>query len=938
MEAFYEAAADRLLIIIHQQNMCLSAESLCHEFSKRVGVTLEDFVGVEGHEFVRTSPAYRYSNPNSFPSREDGKYCEMLLIKACQLIEDNVLNFACDDNIENTAFHYLAAIPETSHLVRLLLKAKGKELALKTNINGQNILHVLAGRLRAKKDSDGDLVFENDRIGEIEWAVKDRIAFLEMLKEELSVVELSHLVNAQDEFGDTAMHEWALSTSETRYAESQIEIGQLLLDFGAKLRLPNNGGQLPLHYAFNADVFEFLVEKCDVCHVRNDLDETPLMFIVKAIITQAFSKINVTKYRELITVAKFLERVNPKPVKVRELTPFIELLQRCTELWYAIEIPDIGGEYIFDVVLSSIKISSYEWFDPILSVEQILFWKFTYGLVSLLESIIDTPFCTKHLKKEVLHTLLNFHPNIPELNRDNSALSALIKCLDMLCQKGVDINSLDTNGLTPLDIAYKCYSIRPIFSKIIIEKLLMYGARRSGNSFKRQLTSSCPKRHLQSAQDLAATTGTVDNVTVVGKFRYFNDQPIGSGAFSSVFLAIKDENLDEGGKMYCRCFALKRIEKAKVNRNEINREVKTLILLSNESTNVVKYYGVEDSDDANFQYLCLELMNGDLEQFITNNSTVLEEKGNESIMSAVRDIIRGVEFLHRKNFIHRDIKPGNILYTVEPSLQFKIADFGLTKKLFTSSTMTLGSGIAMAPGTRCWMAPELISMVTTDHNEQTDLFSLGLVLYYLLTAGKHPFATERMEPSHVIEKRIVDMQIRSDQVLQQEASSFLHQLLNKNPSKRTPAEFLHQHPFLWSTRKKIEFLKAVGSQPEAVFPTGSTLEQRLQTTTTGRQVSVTTWNIECRELFNRMTMNRKKRKIKRYKTNKVIDFLRFIRNAYSHQDERRLPTQLKLESNVFLREYPSLVLDVFTIVQQLGYEKRSSIYQALMMEQKGSPN
>ena len=248
-------------------------------------------------------------------------------------------------------------------------------------------------------------------------------------------------------------------------------------------------------------------------------------------------------------------------------------------------------------------------------------------------------------------------------------------------------------------------------------------------------------------------------------------------------------------------------------------------------------------------------------------------------------------------------------------------------------TSATGSGVAMAPGTRCWMAPELISMKSNEHTQQSDIFSLGLVLHYLLTMGKHPFVTGSEEPAHVIERRMVDSQIRLNRDLDPEARSFLQQLLNQDPSKRPPAKYLRQHPFLWSERKKIEFLKAVGEQPEVVQPSKyptSALEQPLQATTTGKQLSLPNsvpWNRHFPELFEHM---RKPNRKKRYRTTKVIDFLRFIRNAYSHREERSSQDQRKLDGNVFLRKYPSLVLDVFNVVQQLGYEQhRSSIRQAL---------
>ncbi|CAB3989998.1 Ankyrin repeat domain-containing 50 [Paramuricea clavata] len=170
--------------------------------------------------------------------------------------------------------------------------------------------------------------------------------------------------------------------------------------------------------------------------------------------------------------------------------------------------------------------------------------------------------------------------------------------------------------------------------------------------------------HLKNATDLAKTTGREANVTVVGKYRYFKDKPIGSGAFSLMFLAIKDEHLDKrSGTIQYSLFALKRIEKANVNPKEIIREVKTLILFSNECENIVKYYGFEHSKDEFFHYLCLDLMDGNLNEFVTNDVNKVLKEDPAICVQATKEIINGLEYLHEQMFIHCDLKPENILYT-----------------------------------------------------------------------------------------------------------------------------------------------------------------------------------------------------------------------------------------------------------------------------------
>lgn len=103
---------------------------------------------------------------------------------------------------------------------------------------------------------------------------------------------------------------------------------------------------------------------------------------------------------------------------------------------------------------------------------------------------------------------------------------------------------------------------------------------------------------------------------------------------------------------------------------------------------------------------------------------------------------RALDYAHRQGVVHRDIKPTNILVTDE--LDVKIADFSIAQLSKMDTTETLPMGLAGSPR---YMSPEQISeeIITG----QTDIFSLGVVLYELLT-GRHPFQAENF--SRLVQK------------------------------------------------------------------------------------------------------------------------------------------------------------------------------------------
>ena len=220
---------------------------------------------------------------------------------------------------------------------------------------------------------------------------------------------------------------------------------------------------------------------------------------------------------------------------------------------------------------------------------------------------------------------------------------------------------------------------------------------------------------------LQASVSILETGDVLGG-RYEILQLLGEGGMGAVYKA-RDREVD-------RFVALKVIRPELAANPSILARFKQELLLSSQVThkNVIRIYDLGDSDGVKF--ITMEFVEGrDL------RSLILEKKkfSAEEAVEIMQQVCRALEAAHSVGVIHRDLKPQNIMQ--DKTGRILVMDFGLARTVEGDGMTQTGALL----GTMEYMSPE--QALATDLDQRSDLFTMGLIFYELLT-GKMPFKAD----------------------------------------------------------------------------------------------------------------------------------------------------------------------------------------------------
>ncbi|XP_077966520.1 antiviral innate immune response receptor RIG-I-like isoform X2 [Styela clava] len=358
--------------------------------------------------------------------------------------------------------------------------------------------------------------------------------------------------------------------------------------------------------------------------------------------------------------------------------------------------------------------------------------------------------------------------------------------------------------------------------------------------------------------------------------------------------------IDKDSNVYRGVFDRKEVAvKSVLDTNE--KECAILCNLSHE--NIIKYMYMEQ--EGRTLHIVLELCSYSLKQYVLQ-----EDHCNISLtpIEVLKQITEGVYYLHTgQTFctVHRDLKPSNVLFLYvkrDAKWVVKISDFGLSKDLSPDKSSTT-SYVKGSPG---YIAPELLAFSdgTKGHGEirkETDMFSLGVIFYFTLSGGKHPFSND----PYAVNAKVRDYELSLCELGGEYklAESLILSLISKDWKERIKIQDVKSHFIFWDWSKTLNF-----------FQTASDfLEDRNK-----HQKLINAFNKKCKDItggdwFEKLCSEPEKPKVcetlqRRRKKTSLQDLLRQIRNCGHHYNDKTTSDELRKE----LGDFPDGFIQYFT--------------------------
>jgi len=308
------------------------------------------------------------------------------------------------------------------------------------------------------------------------------------------------------------------------------------------------------------------------------------------------------------------------------------------------------------------------------------------------------------------------------------------------------------------------------------------------------ITTVCSQEGSSSKLEISRTMSQVMKGLGIGDTEYCGKVKrlclLGSGSEAKVFLCkVREFEQEVALKQYDL------VKNQKGNKDAYESLSKEFVMLKRlQHPNIIQYHSLYKPQKTAYNN-CLEfgiimeyMPGGSLDSYIEDGIDRISINQKKSLM---KQILSGLEFLHKYNIIHRDLKPGNILLSNDKSC-VKISDFGISKQT-NSDTNTRRTLV----GTPWYMAPEVINQ--EGYSSKADIWSAGCCFFHLIT-GEKPYHNANaiqallLMVNHKSPLEACDLVTLAKINENEGVREFLELCFNRNQSERVSATMLLKHP------------------------------------------------------------------------------------------------------------------------------------------------